>query len=259
MATQATNPVLAAKECHKLLGWTSPNDFTLEEMANAMGVIIKEIPIKGSEGRILIKGDSGIISVNSNIQNSGKKNFVIAHELGHFILHKHITGLFSDTQKTLSDWHVKGPHEKEANDFASELLMPSDLFKSKVAGKKLNISLIEEVASFFKVSLTATFLKYRTLGSFPVMIIYIDDGIVKWKQSSDDFPFQFLQINSSVPTCTVAGDFYNGNGIESIPEKVNAIDWFPEDRQIKYKKDWKLWEQCFPVSEKGIVSCLWTY
>jgi hypothetical protein len=117
---------------------------------------------------------------------------------------------------------------------------------------------MEEVSSYFNVSRLAAFLKYTSLGSYPVMIIFMENGIVKWKKCSGDFPFQFLPLNSAVPAYTVAGDyFYHGN-LESDPEKVDAIEWFPEDYQIKYKKDWKLWEQCYRVSEQGLVSCLWT-
>jgi len=259
MKIQSNNSVNAARELHNLLGWTTPTDFTLEEIANALGIFVKYITIKGSEGRILIKGDTGIISLNSSITHLGKKNFVIGHEIGHFILHKNLSTLFSDSHKTLSEWHKKGIQEQQANEFASELLMPETLFKTKVVGKKLNILLIEEVSAYFKVSITAAFLRYVTLGSYPMMVVFIEDGIVKWKQYSVDFPFTFLPLNSTVPAWTVAGDYFNNNSLETQPEKVNAIDWFPEDFQIKYKKDWKLWEQCFQVSDNGLISCLWTY
>src|SRR5574337_91715 len=122
------NPISAAVDLHNQIGWTNPEDFTLIEIANALGIAVKDEQIKGSEGRILIKGDSGIISINSNITNSGKRNFILAHEIGHFILHKNLHPLFSDNHKTLSDWYKNGPHEVEANTFASELLMPSELF-----------------------------------------------------------------------------------------------------------------------------------
>jgi len=253
------NPTKAATEFHNLIGWTNPTDFTLEEMSYSLGVIIKELPIKGSEGRILIKGDTGIISLNSSITHPGKKNYIIAHELGHFILHKNITPLFLDTNKTLAEWYKNGVHEQQANEFASELLMPSQLFKDKVAGKKLNTDMIKEIAAYFNVSMTAAFLKYRHLGSFPVMIIFIEDSFIKWKQASNDFPFSFLAIDSKVPAWTVAGDFFDGKGLEANPVKVDAVEWFPQDFQIKYKQNWKLWEQCFKVSENGLISCLWAY
>jgi len=73
------------------------------------------------------------------------------------------------------------------------------------------------------------------------------------------FSISVLSLNSAVPAYTVAGDyFYHGN-LESEPEEIDAIEWFPEDYKIHKKKDWKLWEQCYKISEDGLVSCLWTY
>jgi len=254
-----SSPIIAA---HRLLvdtGWTQPGDVSLEDMIFSLGGIVKFRPLTGSEGRILIDGNNAIITINSNIDYEPRKNWVIAHEIGHFCLHKNIVPLFSDTDKTLSDWFKKGPQEQQANDFASELLMPSPLFKQKVSGKKLEISLIRDIAHYFNVSLTATFLKYRFLGDFPVMIIFIENGLVKWKQYTEGFPFEFITHDSKVPPYTVAGDlFYNGT-LEEQPEKINAIEWFPEDFRIAKKATWQLWEQCFKVSVNGIVSCLWTF
>lgn len=252
----------AQKKAHELLrsvGWSEPGDLTVEEMVWASGAFIKEMPIGGSEGRILVSDQNAIITLDSEIDYIPKKNYVLAHELAHFHLHKHLSVLFSDTDSTLSEWRSKGDHEKEANDFASELLMPSHLFSQKVKGKRLDLSLIEETANYFGTSLTATFLKYRILGDFPVMIIFSEDNIIKWKQSSHDFPFQWIPKHAAVPVYTVAGDFFNGSGLEDEPVKVDAIEWFPEDWEIEKKKNWKLWEQCFQVSANGVISCLWTY
>ncbi len=259
MKLTSKSPIFAARELHLYLGWISPSDYSVEEIANALGVIVKDVPIKGSEGRVIASGNTGIISINSNISHGGKRNFIIAHEIAHFLLHQHLMAFFSDSDKTLSEWHQKGPHEREANIFATELLMPSELFTQKVTGKKLSISLIQDVSKFFNVSLLATFLRYIACGKFPVMVIYMENKAVKWKQASTDFPFQWLPIGSKVPVYTVAGDHFYNNSHEDKPVKVDAIEWFPEDTQIRYKRDWKLWEQCYPVSQSGLVSCLWTY
>jgi len=248
-----------AHEILKSVGWGAPGDLTLEEIAWAGGAFIKVSPIGGSEGRILMNDDSAIITLDSGINYEPKKRFVLAHELGHFYLHRKLGSFFSDTDRTLSQWQTKSIHETEANDFASELLMPSHLFIDQVKGRKLDLPLIRQTAEYFGTSMTATFLKYRYIGDYPIMIIFSEKNLIKWKQSSLDFPFQWLPINSEVPVYTVAGDFFNGNGIEEEPVKVDAIEWFPEDREIESKKHWKLWEQCFQVSPNGLITCLWTF
>lgn len=241
------------------IGWTSPSDFTLEEIANYLGAYIKEEKLDGSEGRILMTESSAIITINSSIDYQPKKNFVLAHEIGHFRLHKNIERIYSDTDRTLYDWYKHGIQEKEANEFASELLMPHVHFKKFIGNEKLNIDLIRRASIHFGTSLTTTFLRYMDHGKYPLMVIYMENEKIKWKKQSDDFPFKWLELESVVPPYTVAGDFFSNGTIESEPEKVDAIEWFPEDYQIKYKSDWKLWEQCFPIGKNGLVSCLWAF
>ena len=254
---QNKRPIIAAIELRKSIGWIAPSDFTLDTVADFLGINIKEVPIKGSEGRIIINGEYGIISINSAIDYQPSKNFIIAHEIGHFLLHKDLM-ICLDTKKTLSEWHKKGPQEEEANLFASELLMPSNQYRLKVNGKKMSLALINDVSSYFNVSKLSTFLKYVSHGDYPVMVIFMENGLVKWKDYSSDFPFKYLPHNSKIPAYTVAGDYFYHNSFESEPEKIDAIEWFPEDFQIKFNKDYTLWEQCYKVSENGLVSCLWT-
>jgi len=252
------NSLRTARSLLNSIGWQQPGDISIEDIAMSQGILIRNCTIKGSEGRILMNGDSAIVSINSAITHPGKRNFVIAHEIGHFCLHKHLAPLYSDTEKTLSEWHTHGIHETEANEFASEFLMPSHLFKKLTDGKKLNIELISSVADYFSVSLTAAFLRYRLLGDFPLMVIYIENGIVQWKQETTDFPFKWLPKGTKLPAYSVAGDRFYQNTKEENPEKVDAIEWFPTDFKLKYDKDRKLWEQCFQVSSIGLISCLWS-
>lgn len=250
-------PQVKALEVLQNVGWSQPSDLSVEEIAFCHKVFVKDIPIKGSEGRILINGDSAVVSVDSNIKPEAKRRFVIAHELGHFFLHSNLSPLYVDTHKTLSEWYANGAHEQEANAFAAELLMPSKLFTEQVRGRKLNLQLIADVSSYFGTSLTATFLKYKDLGDFPVSIVYSQGGIIEWKQESADFPFKYIKNKSRVSGNTVAGDFHIGNGVEEVPVEIDAIDWFPEDHRLKAYGDAVVWEQAIPVSKNGVISCLW--
>jgi Zn-dependent peptidase ImmA (M78 family) len=249
---------LEAVKLLQSLGCAEPKDMDMEEIAWACDLAVNRKEMDGSEGRILMNEKTAFISVNSKIDYQPKVNFIIAHEIGHAVLHRKQFPLYNDTNKTLSDWYANGIHETEANAFATELLMPTNLFVKKIKTRKLDLSLIESVADYFGSSKTATFIRYKDLGEFPVMIIFIENGIIKWKTCSVDFPFQWLPLKSKVPAWTVAGDYYNRGVIENSPSKVEAGEWFAEDYKIKGNETQKLWEQCFPVGENSILSCVWT-
>jgi hypothetical protein len=252
-----TSPALSATQLLAQIGWRNPSDISIEEIAWSCGMIVKYAPMRGSDVRILMRGNETIITINQNITYQPKINFVLAHELGHGHLHRQLS-LFDDNEKSLSEWYARGPQEKEANLFAAELLMPAEPFSRKVKSKKLELSLIEDLAGHFGASKTATFLRYRDLGEFPVMIIFIENGIIKWKSGSIDFPYQWLTLGEKVPAFTVAGDLFYRDVEEKKPARVNAIEWFPEDYNCQRDENAKLWEQCFPSTKNSLLTCLWT-
>lgn len=63
-----------------------------------------------------------------------RQQFNLAHELGHFILHANIY----NPQSLDRDEYLQ--IENEANEFASEFLLPSDAFKDSVGTEKLNLT-----------------------------------------------------------------------------------------------------------------------
>lgn len=255
--SQIINAAQAARDLLDEVGWERPGDLSLEDIANSLGARVETAAMDGCEGRIMMSRSSAIIKINNTITHLGKQNFVLSHEIGHYVLHRDLK-LFVDNSKTLSEWHRKGLHEQQANEFAEELLMPTILFKNRVKGRKLNIGLIEELATYFGASLTATLIRYSRLGEFPIMIVYADDGVVRWKMPSSDFPFPYLPYDSKVPAWTAAGDFFNGKRLEEKPVQVDAIEWFPDDFKLQQNNKWKLWEQCFQVSPNGLMICLWS-
>ena len=249
---------MAAIELLNSLGWSKPGELSLNEIALASSAYVKESDLEGSDGRILMNGDNAIITIDSKVNFEPRKKFILAHEIGHLTLHKGISKLFSDTDKTLNEWYANGKHEIEANQFASELLMPSDLYKSKVNGRGMGLDLIRDTADYFGTSQTATLLKYKDLGNFPISVIYIEKGIVKWKAESSDFPLKFLRNGSKVPEGSAAGDFFCGQGLEDNPVLVDALDWFPEDFGIEDHLETELFEHNFRIGAEGLLCCLWT-
>ncbi len=71
----------------------------------------------GIEGLFMSKGKADFIFINDNLSES-KRNFVLAHELGHMMLHKNRC----DTTMYFSDQRIRNSIEKEADRFAGKLI-----------------------------------------------------------------------------------------------------------------------------------------
>ena len=78
----------------------------------------------------LTKGNNGqsYIMTNAAISNDGRRNFTIAHELGHYALEHqlHSGSLFCSNDGIMEEGSAALVIEREANYFATCLLMPED-------------------------------------------------------------------------------------------------------------------------------------
>lgn len=76
--------------------------------------------------------DDVSIVINTNISKK-RQIFTLAHEIGHYYLHRHINTEFPDTVKSIFNFKEKATssiYEQQANLFASELLIPEPVLKS---------------------------------------------------------------------------------------------------------------------------------
>ena len=67
---------------------------------------------------------------NQSTQNTDRINFTIAHEFGHYLLHREFfNGAKQCTRRDMSNWCSNdGSIELEANDFAANFLMLAEDF-----------------------------------------------------------------------------------------------------------------------------------
>ena len=144
----------------------------------------------------------------------------------------------------------------DANDFAAELLMPEEWFVNYSRGKKFEKKILEELAKYFNVSLSAAALRYAEVGTHPVAVIMSKDGVVKWSRINKYFPFYFLRTGSEVTPSSNAYEFYQGEKISNEADLILADAWFWEDRN--YKKDYFLYEQNIPMYRyNAVLTLLW--
>lgn len=87
-------------------------------------------------GFLFVTPSAGLLFVNAS-DPVGRQRFSAAHELGHFVLHRGEMGgraTFADTPEAIRlDADQSDRHEREANRFAVELLMPADACRAREA------------------------------------------------------------------------------------------------------------------------------
>ncbi len=154
--------VTAINEAKKVFAefFTDIKNIDLKKIAKAWGVKIFMEPLEGDVPGILIVSNSmPIIMVNSN-DLKVRQTFTIAHELGHYHLHKpsgvHVDKGFVMSRNTKSRLG-EDIQEIEANQFAAELLMPEAFLKKDVKEftNALNDNDIDKLAKRYSVSVQA--------------------------------------------------------------------------------------------------------
>jgi hypothetical protein len=127
------------------------------------------------------------IFYNSAISSVGRKNFTLAHELGHYLLHRAKSADEILCQKSdMWAWDSEyGIREADANQFASFLLMPRDDFEIQTANfHRPQIVDFEPLRDRYGVSITAAILKWLEITTKRAMIVVSHDGFIDWAWSS---------------------------------------------------------------------------
>lgn len=141
---------------------------------------------------------AALIYVNKNIPDQRRFNFTAAHEIGHVCMHimPQKKMLFECGSKELTN-PFNDPVERQANGFASGLLMPKKLISSITNGE-INWENIYVISSKCESSLEATFRRMLLLNNQPVALVIHQNGTFRRFVPSQNFDF-FIN-NSSLST-----------------------------------------------------------
>lgn len=140
-------------------GFIEGNKVDIEKIVESKGIILeKDTNMDSSISGTLTKNkelDKWVIKVNAK-HHIKRQRFTIAHEFAHFCLHKDDRGVFVDEEIYFRKKY-RSSIEFNTDSFASELLMPKDLFVKAV--KVDGIKRIKDLAESFNVSKLA--IEYR--------------------------------------------------------------------------------------------------
>jgi Zn-dependent peptidase ImmA (M78 family) len=143
-------------------------------LAEKEGVLIRKDQLEDSvSGMLVVKDNKSVVVVNSN-HHKNRQRFTIAHELGHYFLHKNLANVFFDESLLFfrDEQSAQGTkyQEIEANVFAAELLMPEQFLRERISKEPLDAlddfeqSALTQLANELQVSCQALTIRLMRLG-----------------------------------------------------------------------------------------------
>jgi hypothetical protein len=115
-----------------------------------------------------------------------RSRFTVAHELGHFVMHRALQSRFECDNRGVTSGQFDGRNiEREANEFASNLLMPMDLLR-RLLGDQRNVTLhlLSDIARTFEVSFEALCLRFIEATDQRAILVHWDQGFLKYQWPS---------------------------------------------------------------------------
>lgn len=166
----------ARQIARRILDQIGPNlPVDVKAIAEAYNITVRTEPLEDAvSGLLVVKDGHSTIGINE-LHPASRQRFTIAHELGHFLLHRTVSNVFIDAapvffrDEASSEGSLR--QEIEANAFAAELLMPEQFLRQRLAHQPLDAfdeGAMRDLAAEFGVSLQALTIRLTRLGFITV-------------------------------------------------------------------------------------------
>lgn len=176
----------------------------------------------------------GII-YNNAIRSRGRINFTLAHEFGHYLLHRltYPDGMRCGQQDIVRWDSEYGQVEHVANVFAANLLMPFDDYRRQIdARSSVDLDRLVYCANRYEVSLIAATLRWLEYTQRRAVLVVSRDDYVLWARSSKNALKTGAYFRTSRGPIAVPEDSMAArrNAVESYRDgtELPAGVWFSE-------------------------------
>lgn len=212
------------------------------------GYVASLIRVEGATGILLAKG-----------LERGRRRFSIAHELGHF----HIPSHSRFSRRPCDDGAMRAGANKsasevevEANQFATELLMPYRQFGKDAHGLDLSLRAAAQLASpeMYDVSVMAAARRMLETTREAGLLVVSENGRALWCHASRQWSLRWPVRGEVLAAQTVAAAVVRGETATGNAEEVDFAAWFSGDsRNVK-----TLVESAWNIPSTGqVMSLLW--
>jgi len=234
------DPEEATRKAEQWLAQNGYNSLPIDPFAIAKSLDIevraKNDASPGVSGMLLRHGNNFGILFTTHIASEGFQRFSVAHELGHYLLDGHPEALFPNgngAHASKAGFVSADVYEREADHFASGLLMPGYLFKEALRYEDEGLEAIEALADKCKTSITATAIRYANLTTMPAAVIMSTGGRVDWAFLSKElrdfpdiaWPRKGEPLPLGVPTANFVRSEENIRLARRVREEVELRDW----------------------------------
>jgi len=234
---------------------TGPADASA--IANQLQLDVNEMDVNGFDGALVrAKGmPLGAIVVRGSIRESGRKNFTVAHEIGHFVLPGHENTEAVCTSDEVANWSDAAKElEREANEFAAELLMPELAVQQIIGRSEPSLTVIQKIASSCDVSLSAAAWRYCQMTGHRCAIVWSSPKRSSWCKRSQDSRFG-VSLAGATRQGTFANDCLAGREVPDCPQPVSASLWLDSHN---VSTDALIWEQSKALpTYSSVLTLLW--
>lgn len=174
MSKSYSLPKIKANELLNELGVTDPKDLSdLEGICHSQNIDLKFEDLDTSEGRIIFGKENATIIVKKNEKYPQRERFTIAHELGHYFLHKKLLDDKTCSTRDMYSWSGKNQDiESEANEFAGNFLIPAQFLKPMVEGELVSYEMADTISKHFGSSLTSSILRHLEVTKYATAVIF---------------------------------------------------------------------------------------
>ncbi|MBF0181926.1 MAG: ImmA/IrrE family metallo-endopeptidase [Magnetococcales bacterium] len=211
--------------------------------------LVKGASLPGFEGG-LYPAPNGMkgwgILYNSDIFSQGRIRFTLAHEFGHYLLHRHFSpqGLQCGQNNVAmgfldSDEETRKRLEREADVFATYLLMPFDDFRRQIQPREpADMERLSACAERYGVSLIAAIRRWLEYTEKRAVLVVSREGYILWSQSSEPARRTGVSFKTfgcdpvEIPSSSLAANSFESVAEARIGKHFPCGIWFA-DEEVK--------------------------
>lgn len=262
-------PTKIAHEIHRQLRaqfGSVPRRMPLAKLAAAVG--IEGIAIfdgTSFEGTLVLQHGRGAIGIRKGMR-SGRHNFTLAHEIGHFLIPTHRLQRQQflcepvDMRRVREGGNFSQRPEQErieveANEFAAALIVPMPEYgiERKALGSACDVAHIRQLAETFDVSQEVMAKIYVMNADEKAAIITSKNGVVQRVIPQPGFPFLGLKKGAPIPSAALTRSFSLTAANDPISElrEVATHTWLERSSNVS-----AVYEQVFFQEEGWAMTLL---